>query len=412
MAVDTPATIAILGGGPVGIEAALYGRYLGYDVMILEAQEVADHVRAWGHVRMFSPFRQLCSTLGLAALRAQDPDLPTPDLDARLTGRQWAEQYILPLSQSDLLADHLQCQTRVISVGRQHLRKNDPQDDEQRGEDGFRLLLQLADGRYVQQLADIVIDCTGVYGNPGWCGAGGIPARGELPLRHRIEQGTPDMLGTQRSHYEGRRVLLLGNDLTTAATLAGLMKLAERSADTRVTWILHRPLEAEGDAPIAVENYRQLPEREQLVAQANQYALAGGPGLNFRPGTSIDSLEFDLARDEFAVQFTGQGGSSVERFDRIIANVGYRPDRSLYEELRVSESPVFSAPLSPAANESTAGERLATEEPNFYVLGSKAFGRAPGFLMTDGLRHVRDLYGLIGGRAELDLYATAAKLIP
>ena len=164
MAVDTPATIAILGGGPVGIEAGLYGRFLGYDVVILEAQDVAAHVRSWGHVRMFSPFRQLCSTLGLAALRAQDPDLRTPDLDAQLTGRQWVEQYIQPLSQSDLLADHVQCQTRVVAVGRQHLRKNDPQDDEERGDDGFRLLLQLADGRHIQQLADIVIDCTGVYG--------------------------------------------------------------------------------------------------------------------------------------------------------------------------------------------------------------------------------------------------------
>lgn len=411
MAVDTPATIAILGGGPVGLEAALYGRYLGYEVTIVEAQEVAAHVRSWGHVRMFSPFRQLCSTLGLAALRAQDPDLRMPDLDARLTGRQWAEQYIVPLSQSDLLADHLQCQTRVISVGRQHLRKCDPHNDEERGDDGFRLLLQLADGRYVQQLADIVIDCTGVYGNPGWCGAGGIPARGELPLRHRIEHGTPDMLGSQRSHYEGRRILLLGNDLTTAATLAGLMKLAERSADTRITWILHRPLETEGEAPIPIENYRQLPEREQMVAQANRFALAGGPGLTFRSATSIDSLEYDSARDEFVVQFAAADGASVERYDRIIANVGYRPDRSLYEELRVSDTPVFSAPQSPATADSAAGERLATDEPNFYVLGSKAFGRAPGFLMTDGLRQIRDLFGLIGGRAELDLYATAAKLV-
>ena len=411
MAVDTPATIAILGGGPVGIEAGLYGRFLGYEVTILEAQEVAAHVRSWGHVRMFSPFRHLCSTLGLAALRAQDPDFPVPDLDARLSGRQWAEQYILPLSQSDLLADHLQCQTRVVSVGRQRLRKGDPHDDEERGDDGFRLLLQLADGRYVQQLADIVIDCTGVYGNPGWCGAGGIPARGELPLRHRMEHGTPDMLGAQRAQYEGRRILLVGNDLATAATLVGLMKLAERSADTRVTWILHRPLGAEGDVPIPVENYRQMPEREQVVAQANRYALAGGLGLHFRPATSIDALEFDSARDEFVVQFAGEEGATVERYDRIIANVGYRPDRSLYEELRVSESPVFSAALSPAAADSSAGERLATEEPNFYVLGSKAFGRAAGFLMTDGLRQIRDLFGLIGGRAELDLYATAAKLV-
>ena len=30
--------------------------------------------------------------------------------------------------------------------------------------------------------------------------------------------------------------------------------------------------------------------------------------------------------------------------------------------------------------------------------------------MTDGFRQIRDLFGIIGGRPELDLYATAEKL--
>ena len=32
MAIDTPARLAILGAGPIGLEAALYARFLGYDV--------------------------------------------------------------------------------------------------------------------------------------------------------------------------------------------------------------------------------------------------------------------------------------------------------------------------------------------------------------------------------------------
>ena len=36
MAVDTPAKIAILGAGPIGLEAALYDRYLGYEVDVFE----------------------------------------------------------------------------------------------------------------------------------------------------------------------------------------------------------------------------------------------------------------------------------------------------------------------------------------------------------------------------------------
>lgn len=420
MAVDTPATIAILGAGPMGIETGLYARYLGYDVTILEAREVGAHVRAWGHLQMFSPFRQLRSSLGLAALRAQDPEYRPPETDAHLTGREWVERYVLPLSQTDLLADHIQVGTRVVAVGRQQLLKNDPADDEQRGDDGFRLLVQRADGQYANELADIVIDCTGVYGNPGWCGAGGIPARGELRLHHRIEHGVPDILGAMRSHYEGRRILVVGDGLAAAATVVALAKVAQREAGTQVTWIIHRLLESAGDLPIPEAECGQLPARQQLAQAANACAESGMPWLDFRPGTCVDSMDFDDQVDQFLVQFDAH--ASPEKFDRVIADVGYRPDRSLYEELRVVESPRTGGPLSACASPADAtpadpthgtrlhSERFLTTEPNFYVLGAKSFGRDSRFVMADGLCQIRSLFGLIGGRGDLDLYATAEKL--
>ncbi|MHB0955831.1 MAG: NAD(P)/FAD-dependent oxidoreductase [Pirellulaceae bacterium] len=422
MAVDTPATIAILGAGPVGIETGLYARYLGYDVTILESREVAAHVLAWGHLRMFSPFVRLRSALGLAALRAQDPDYRPPASETYLTGREWVDQYVRPLSQTDLLADHVHGGTRVVAVGRHQLLKNDPADDEERGEDGFRILVQRSDGSYGNELADIVIDCTGVYGNPGWCGAGGIPACGELQLRSRLDHGVPDILGAMRSRYEGRRILVAGDGLATAATIAALVQLVEHAAETHVTWIMHRSLDSADDRPLPEARYDRLAEWQQLARRANEHARAGHAGLEFRPGTCIHAIEFDAQRDQFAVQFSAQ--AAPERFDRVIANTGYRPDRSLYEELRVLESPISEAPLptfaglADRAPENAAeppearGKRLLTAEPNFYILGAKSFGRDSRFLMADGLRQIRDLFGVIGDRPELDLYATAEKTPP
>src|SRR5688572_16040920 len=101
MAVDTPARIAILGGGPIGLEAALYARYLGYEVALFERGRVAEHLLEWGHVRLFSPFRLNRSPLGLAALSAQNPDWKPPADDSIMTGRELAEQYFLPLAASD-----------------------------------------------------------------------------------------------------------------------------------------------------------------------------------------------------------------------------------------------------------------------------------------------------------------------
>ena len=40
MAIDTPAHIIIIGAGPIGLETELYARYLGYQVTLIEKDEV------------------------------------------------------------------------------------------------------------------------------------------------------------------------------------------------------------------------------------------------------------------------------------------------------------------------------------------------------------------------------------
>jgi 2-polyprenyl-6-methoxyphenol hydroxylase-like FAD-dependent oxidoreductase len=90
MAIETPARIAVIGAGPIGLEAALYARYLGYDVDVYERGRVAENLLQWGHVRMFSPFGQNRSPLGLAALKAQDPAWQPPGDDELLSGRELA----------------------------------------------------------------------------------------------------------------------------------------------------------------------------------------------------------------------------------------------------------------------------------------------------------------------------------
>ena len=46
--------IAILGGGPTGIEAALFAARRGFDVQLYERGKVGEHVANWGHVTLFS----------------------------------------------------------------------------------------------------------------------------------------------------------------------------------------------------------------------------------------------------------------------------------------------------------------------------------------------------------------------
>jgi hypothetical protein len=196
MAVDTPARVAVLGAGPIGIEVALYARYLGYDVDLFERDRIASNVFEWGHERMFTPFGENCSTLGLAALAAQDPDYVAPEREALLTGHQWAEQYLVPLSLTDLLADHVQERTTVLAVSRDHHLNDNNLSEEPRAESPFRILTRDQSGEERESTAEVVVDVTGVYGNPNWTGQGGAHAQGETSVHEPIEYAVHDALGT------------------------------------------------------------------------------------------------------------------------------------------------------------------------------------------------------------------------
>ena len=171
MFLDTPATIAILGGGPIGIESALYARFLGYDVTIVERGEPFGRLRRWKHLRLLSAFRDHRSSLGLAALEAHDQDYQPPDDDAELTIEDWVRLYLLPLSQTDLIADHIQSLTEVTSIKRVAWNEQegasdrssdvlDETDDEPQTRPRYEVMVE-AQGGPQTMVFDAVIDATG-----------------------------------------------------------------------------------------------------------------------------------------------------------------------------------------------------------------------------------------------------------
>jgi hypothetical protein len=142
----------------------------------------------------------------------------------------------------------------------------------------------------------------------------------------------------------------------------------------------------------------------------------------------IHSVEYDQSADQFEVAWNAGDEETApaelprERFDRVVANVGYRPDRQIYAELQVHECFASDGPMKLAAQllagstengavdclDQIAGgpERLLNPEPNFYILGSKSYGRGSQFLLATGLKQISDLFTIISGNPDLDVYAT------
>ncbi len=413
---ETP-RIAILGAGPIGLETALYARYLGYKVRLFErGGSPAANVLAWGHVRLFTPFSMNASPLGIAALQAQDPGWQCPAEGEYLTGAELYHRYWRPLSESDLVAGVLQCETEVVAVGRQDWLKREGVGDELRGESPFSLLLRHADGTETYTTADAVIDCTGTFGNHNWMGQGGIPAPGERAAASQIEYGLPDVLGDAKERFAGKHTLVVGAGYSAATVVMELVKL---SGET--TWITR----GEESTPIGRIDGDRLDARDELAKQAN--ALASGAGVSGKEAsvthfsaTTILAIEYRAETDDFEVELAGgQNGKFV--FDRIVANVGYHPDNQIYSELQVHECYATGGPMKLAAqllaqsgggsadclDQTSCGPTsLLNPEPNFFILGSKSYGRNTQFLLSIGLEQIRDVFTMIGEREDLDLYKT------
>ena len=98
--------VAILGAGPTGLEAALAAAEAGISFTLYEvAPEVAGNVRAWGHVRLFTPWEMNVSPRVRRKLEAAGVEVPR---GARCpTGGELADRLLAPLAALPSLAPYI-----------------------------------------------------------------------------------------------------------------------------------------------------------------------------------------------------------------------------------------------------------------------------------------------------------------
>jgi thioredoxin reductase len=495
MSNEPPLRIAILGAGPIGLEAALYARYLGYEVELFEqGQSVAAHVQQWGHVRLFSPFHKNATPLGIAAIETQDPSWQCPEASDRLLAKEYYLRYLQPLAETDLVNGCLRLNTKIVAIGRPGWLKGDGVGDSRRTSEPFRLLTRTLRDTAQGQAgaeglaeADVVIDCTGTYGNHNWLGQGGIPAIGECQVfeqsqsgnaegalgggeiegkqigEGQIEYGLPDVLGNRKNQYAGKHVLVVGRGYSAATTVVQLAELAANQPGTRITWLTRKRREIEGKeeagtsepggpqprGPIGRIVEDRLAGRDRLAERANALALDTTGPVTWLSGQAVSAVRYDIRSSRWEVTLVAAtmetpatiieekpsvagasvAGSSVGGeiaslpFDQIVANIGYRPDQKIYSELQVHTCYATDGPMQLSAQlmaqekvglgavdcldgVSHGPENLLTSEPNFYLLGAKSYGRRSQFLLSIGFEQIRDLFALLGGREDLDIYAT------
>jgi thioredoxin reductase len=390
--------IAVIGGGPVGLAAAAHLVTRGVPVRLYEAgATVATHVRSWGHVRLFSPWRLNIDQAAAAILR--DHGWQEPRGDILPTGHDLYSAYLEPLAQTPLLRSVVETGARVHTVSRHGI---DKVVSRGRADHPFALTIARAAGKSRIDLARAVIDASGTWATPNPLGASGTPAVGEGEFADRIAYGIPDLLGDAREHYAGRRVLVIGGGHSAANVLLDLARLAAAEPRMRLTWAVRSD---NLDRIFGGGAADKLAARGKLGSDLKQLVDSGL--LQLITGFHAE----EVGERSEGICLTGHGPSgtiTLPTADRIIVATGQRPDLALTHELRLDLDPWLESPraLGPMIdpNLHSCGTvpphghyELSHPEPGYFAVGIKSYGRAPTFLMATGYEQVRSVTALLAG---------------
>ena len=387
--------LAILGAGPVGLEAALAAAERGWPFAVYEqAAAPGAAVAAWGHVRLFSPWDLDVSPRQRRALAAAGADVPQGA--ACPTGRELVDRVLAPVAALPEIAPHLRLGTRVQAVGREGLIKHREIANPVRAARPFRLLVADAAGERVEH-ADVVLDCTGTWGQPNRLGDGGIPAVGESALDGEIRRHLPDF-AAEAGEWSGRTVFLAGSGHSAQTAACALAELAASSPGTRLLWAVDEPM------PTEIED-DPLPERARLRRRAGELAEGLSAAVESVPGARVEGLRRNGVGIHVSLR-RPDGRREEVLADRILSLTGYVGDHSLHRQLQVHQCYATEGPMKLSAallGAAGGGDCLApgghgvdvlkNPEPGFFLLGSKSYGRHSTFLMRAGWEQVDDVFG-------------------
>ena len=392
--------VAVIGAGPIGLAAAAHLLERGLEPVVLEQGDRAGaSVRSWGHVRLFSRWSELVDP---AARRLLAPlGWSEPDPSRYPTGGEWAEAYLQPLA--DALGDRVHYGVTVTGIARQG---RDRVVDSGRDDQPFTIHVRHADGRTSRITAGAVIDASGTWARPNPLGSDGYPADGEHEpaVAAHVFYRVPDTNSAQDvARFGGKRTGVVGSGHSALTALVALASLAERVPDTKAVWVLRRG---------AVGNAYGGGDADQLPAR-------GALGLRARDAVTAGHIEVVTGFRTQGVELAGSGtlalvsedGRRVEGLDEIVGLTGFRPDYAIMSELRLRlddrlEAPAGLAPLIDPNVHSCGtvyphgANELAHDEQDVYVLGMKAYGRAPTFLALTGYEQVRSVAAALAGDHE------------
>jgi len=410
--IDKRLPVAILGGGPVGLAAAAHLARRKMPFILFEAGDSIGHnFLSWGHVRVFSPWKYNIDKMAEELLLASG--WTAPNKEGLPTGKELVEEYFMPFAQLPAIAPGIHLKTKVLSVGRKGLDKMKTHGREHRP---FSIkVIQNNEVKYYE--ASAVLDATGTWNQPNPIGSGGVFAEGEQDLGEHIFYGIPNVKGESIDRYKEKNIVVVGGGHSAINALLDLAEVQEQYPATKLNWVLRK---ADVSMVYGGQDADALEARGALGIRIEKLVNSGK--LNIYTPFHI----LKLFKTEKGIQIEGDLNGKTESIvgvDEIISNTGARPNLNMIREVRTDldaalESVFDLAELIDPNIHSCGTVRphgeaeLRHPEKDFYIVGSKSYGRAPTFLMATGYEQVRSVVAYLAGdfdaakKVELDLPQT------
>jgi hypothetical protein len=250
-----------------------------------------------------------------------------------------------------------------------------------------------------------VIDATGTWNSPNPIGSGGVYAIGELENRDKVFYGIPDILNQYTDRYKNKSVLVVGGGHSSINTILELAKLKDKYPKTEIHWVLRK----ENVRNVyGGQNNDALPARGALGIRIE--ALVDDDLVNVYTPFQIQEIAWKNERLKI-LGFHRDEKFALPPVDEIISNTGSRPDFSFLREVRLRIDPslesvseiaeLIDPNIHSCGTVRPHGEKeLRHPDRDFYIVGSKSYGRAPTFLMATGYEQVRSIAAALDGDME------------
>jgi len=389
--------IVIIGAGPIGLAVAAHLKTYNLPFIILEKKEVAANVASWEHVQLFSPWEFNVDSAAKQLL--ENKSWTMPNKNEIPTGKAFREDYLLPLS--ELFQDQLRTNEEVIAITKLD---TDKMKSSNRANKPFLIFTKNEQVTKTYK-ASAIIDATGTWGHFNPAVSHGVWLPSEKAASHKINYMIPNVIDNS-SRYSNKRIAVVGGGHSAINSLLQLVKLKEDYAQTEITWILRK----------------KRIEEALGGGTADELAARGELGLKMKQILSDKTIKVEtpfyiqsiLEKEEGLI--LKDTDKKIGPFDELIVNTGNRPDFSFHSELRYEVDPSTEAVSAIASlidpNFHSCGsvpahgeKELRQPDENFYIVGSKSYGRAPTFLMATGYEQVRSIVAHLAGdtAAALDL---------